>query len=71
MRPSQLHRAGLFLGANPNRSGAADQRKWIVADQFRRAFELKLNWIIGEWANRTELIRHTQHHARRVRSIGE
>jgi hypothetical protein len=36
MRRGQPHRSWLLLGANPDRAGAADQRKRIVADHFRR-----------------------------------
>jgi len=38
--------SSLFLGANPDGSGATDQREWIVPDNFRRPSEVQRDGIV-------------------------
>ena len=67
----QLCLACHFEGADPDGAGAADERKWIVADDLRRARELQSNCVVDERANGAELVGDAQDYARRVGAIGD
>ena len=69
MRRGKPDRPRLFLGANPDRAGSAHQRKRIVADQLRRAFQLKLDGVVGERPDGVKFVSHAQDYASRVGSI--
>src|ERR1700733_9795267 len=71
MNSRQANRPGLLSGAYPDRSCAADQRKRIVADQFRRSLELEDYRIVRIGADRTELVGNSQDDASRIRTIGD
>ena len=64
MRGAQFDLATHLEGTNPNRTHAAHQRKGIVADDLRRAYDLKLDRIARKRPHRAELIRHTEDDAR-------
>src|SRR5271154_279305 len=62
--------AGLLFGANPDGAGAANHGKRIVTDDFRRAFELKFDGIVGEGADGAILIGNADDHASGIGTIG-
>ena len=65
------HGSGSFLGANPDRAGAAHQGEGIVADNLRRAFQFKLDGVVGKGPDGAEFIGHAQDDASCVGSIGD
>ena len=71
MSGSEFHGAGLFLSANPDGAGAADQRERIVADDFGGAFHLQLDGIVGERPDGAEFVGNAQNDAGRVGSVGD
>ena len=63
--------AGLFLCANPDGAGAADEREGIVADELGRAFELEGDGIVGEGADGAELVGDAEDDAGGVGAVGD
>ena len=70
MLGSEPDRSSLLSSANPHRSRAADQREWIVSDDFCGTFEAQRDGIIRVRSNRTEFICDAEHDARGVGPIG-
>src|SRR5271165_368761 len=70
MSRGQPHGPRLFLGANPNGTGTPDQRKRIVANDHRGAFEFQLYGVVCERSDGAVFIGHAKNHARRVGSVG-
>lgn len=66
----QAHLAGLFAGANPDSSGASDQREGIVANQFGRSRKFEADGIGCKRPDGAELIRHAEDNAGSIRAIG-
>lgn len=66
----QAHRAGLLFGPNPNRAGAADKRKRIVADDFRRSRQVELDSVVGEGTNGAKLVGDAKDDAGCVGAVG-
>src|ERR1700723_784686 len=71
MSRGQPHGTGLFLGADPDRSGAADHCEWIVADQLGWSLEMEFHGVVGERTNRTEFVGDAQHDARRIGAVSK
>src|SRR5438128_5444693 len=69
MRRRKPDRTGLFFGSNPDRSGAAHQSEGIVADQLRRALQVKLDGIVREWPDGVKFIGHAENHASGVSPV--
>src|ERR1017187_7744044 len=70
MLGSEGHFACSFPCANPDCSGAANQCKWVIADQRCRAREFEADGITGERADGVELVCNTENDAGSVGSIG-
>ena len=65
----QADRPRLFLCPNPDRPGAPNQRKRIIADEHGGAFEMQRDGVVCKRTNGSEFIGHAQHDARSIRSI--
>src|SRR6516164_11160331 len=65
----QADRPRLFLRANPDRPGASNQRKRVIADEHGGAFQLQPDGVVCKRTNGSEFIGHAQHDARSIRSI--
>src|SRR5439155_20939090 len=69
MRSRQAHVPGLLFSADPNCAGAADQSKWIIADDLRRTIDVQLYCVIGKRLNRSEFICDAEDDASGVRTV--
>ena len=69
MAGGKAYGAGEFAGANPHRTGSADQCEWIVADQLRRTLQREGNGIVRVSADGVKLIGYAHDDARGVGPI--
>ena len=63
VRGLERHRARLLLGTNPDRARAANQRKRIVANYFRRTVEFQFDGVVRKRPDRAKFIRCAQNYA--------
>jgi len=62
--------AGLLAGANPDSTGATDEREGGVADETCGPFEREGNGVIGVGADGTELVGDTKNDAGGIGTVG-
>src|ERR1700675_4859512 len=62
-------RSRLFLRANPDSARSADQRKGVVANNLRGAFQVQLDGVVRKWPDGVKFIGYAQNDAGGIRAI--
>src|SRR5580704_13162181 len=63
------HRSRFFLRSNPDSARSADQRKGVVADNLRRAFQVQLDGVVCKWPDGAKFVGYAQNDAGGISAI--